>query len=154
MNILIIEDDEDKLKALQGVLQDAIEGSVIIAARSFSSGLREVILRSSSLDFILLDMSMPNYDVTSKEPSGGNPEPFAGRELLAQMKLRLIETPVIVVTMFDSFVDKDEKLSLPQLVDELKEKYSPPYFDTVYFDSRQEGWRFSLVDIIKRLRKE
>ena len=91
---------------------------------------------------------MPNYDVSADEPSGGTPEPYAGKELLAQMKLRQIDTPAIVVTMFDSFGGEGDRKSLANLMSELKSQYSPPYIETVFYDTRQEGWRSSLSDII------
>lgn len=148
MRILIIEDDEDKLNAILGTLRKDFPGCVIDIARSFGSGLRAVISNSSQINVVLLDMSMPNFDVTPEEPSGGNPEPFAGRELLAQMRLREINVPAIVVTMFDSFGDKDVRISLNELVEELKANFSPPYKATIYYDSRQEGWRTALRDEI------
>lgn len=149
MKVLIIEDDEDKLSSLRKFLDSEFPGIVIEVAHSFGSGLRAIIAQHRTLDLVLLDMSMPNFDVSVEEPSGGNPEPFAGRELLAQMKLRGIGTPSVVVTMFDSFGDK--RLSLSELILELSAKYSPPYQGTIHYDSRQEGWRSALRDKIRAL---
>ncbi|WPX20103.1 response regulator [Pseudomonas sp. 10S4] len=109
MKMLIIEDDEDKLKILEEFITTEFSGYSIETAKSYNSGLRAVIKGNKIYDFILLDMSMPNYDVSPSEPGGGNPESFAGSELLAQMKLRGIQTPTIVVTMFDAFGDNSSK---------------------------------------------
>jgi CheY-like chemotaxis protein len=148
MKLLLIEDDDDKRIALEDFLRSMFSAVTIGTVRSFSSGLRQVINPSNNYDVVLMDMSMPNYDVTADEPSGGNPEPFAGRELLSQMQLRGISIPTIVVTMFDSFGDKGGKMSLEQLKQEMEDEFSPIYRGTVYYDSRQEGWKSALQNLI------
>ena len=148
MNILLIEDDDEKLKNIRAFLVTEYPEANVSVARSFASGLRLVIARRTGADVILMDMSMPSFDVSENEPSGGAPEGFAGRELLAQMKLRGIDIPAIVVTMFDSFGEKANRISLEQLTQELRSQYSPPFSDLVYYDSRQEGWRTSLRESI------
>lgn len=156
MNILIIEDDEEKLNRVRAFLAEQFSDSSLSAARSLASGLRAVIARNSELDLILLDMSMHNFDVSADEPGGGNPEPFAGRELLAQMKLRGLFTPVIIVTMFDSFGDDHSRVSLEQLGNELFANYSPPFVAVVHYDARREGWQSALrleMDKIKGEKK-
>lgn len=153
MRILLIEDDEDKTRKIIDFLLELYGNPIVVEAKSFSSGLRQAIKLTSELDVILLDMSMPNYDVTFEEPSGGTPEPFAGRALLAQMQLRDVRIPVIIVTMFDSFGENEMKISLPQLKEDLKRRYSPPYLDTVYYDARQEGWRNELKNSLLQLGK-
>lgn len=154
MNILLIEDDDEKLKNIKEFLVEEYPGCEIFIARSFASGLRLVISKKSDAKIILMDMSMPSFDVSENEPSGGTPEGFAGRELLAQMKLRAINIPTIVVTMFDSFGEKANRISLEQLTQELRVQYSPPFSDLVYYDSRQEGWRTSLRESISYILKD
>lgn len=56
----------------------------------------------SDLDLILLDMSMPSFDLTDQFNSE-DPESFAGIEIMSQMKLRDINVPVLVVTQYKSF---------------------------------------------------
>jgi DNA-binding NarL/FixJ family response regulator len=151
MQILLIEDDAEKLRHIFEFLSESFPGSKIDVAKSFDSGLRMVISEATAIDVVLLDMSMPTYDISLREPTGGVPESFAGRELLAQMKLRSIQTPTIVVTMFDSFGEKPNRISIEQLKADLKERFSPPYRDLVYYNSRQEGWRDALKESISRL---
>lgn len=150
MNILLIEDDEEKSRTIEGFIAQEFPSSTTSVAKSFSSGLRALILGSDSLDIVLLDMSMPSYDVSHQEPGGGTPESFAGRELLAQMRLRSINVPTIVVTQFDSFGEAPKRVSLDQLVDELSACYSPPFSGLVYYNSIQAGWRSSLKKLIEK----
>lgn len=152
MKMLIIEDDEDKLKILEEFICAEFPEYIIETAKSYNSGLRAVIKGRDAYDFLLLDMSMPNYDVSPSEPSGGNPESFAGSELLAQMKLRGIKIPTIVVTMFDAFGDQSSKVSLSQLVDKLSTQFRPTFRGTVYYNPAEDGWRSSLKILINDIR--
>jgi CheY-like chemotaxis protein len=151
MKILLIEDDVEKLKTLQQFLRGEFAEAQVTVARSFASGLRAAIAGEDEIDVILLDMSMPNYDVSFSEPSGGTPEHFAGRDLLTQMRLRSIAIPTIVVTMFDSFGEKPNTISLGQLADQLRSEYAPPFRELVYYDSRREGWKKQLKESIVRV---
>lgn len=152
--MLIVEDDEDKLKILEDFIRAEYPEYLIETARSYNSGLRAIINGSKQYDFLLLDMSMPNYDVTPSEPSGGSPESFAGSELLAQMKLRGIHTPAIVVTMFDAFGDNSSKVSLSQLVDKLAAQFRPTFRGSVYYNPAEDGWRSSLKTLINNIRED
>lgn len=149
MNALIIEDDEEKLAELLEVLRSSFDDLSIDVARSFGSGLRKAVSAHSKNAFILLDMSMPTFEVSRDEPTGGAPESFAGRELLAQMKLRGVNVPTIVVTMFDVFGERPETISIGELTEQLKSQYSPPFSSLVYYNSREEGWREELVRAIR-----
>lgn len=148
MNILIIEDDEDKSKKLEEFIHVEFPAAKIEVARSFNSGLRALIAGKGTISIILLDMSMPTYDISLQEPSGGAPENYAGKDLMAQMRLRTINIPVIIVTMFDIFGEAPYRKSLDQVVDDLKAGYSPPFRGYVYYNSSQEGWRGALKQLI------
>jgi len=150
MRILLVEDDEDKLKDIVSFLESEISGVEIAIARSHGSGLRKIIFEADVNDLIILDMTMPSFDISAQEPTGGVPENYAGEDLLAQMRLRMVDTPTIVVTMFDEFGEKPNKVPLNELTKRLRENYSPPFVDLVYYSSRQEGWRVSLRESIKK----
>ena len=144
MRILLIEDDEEKGRAIIDFLMDEYESIVFDVARSFSSGLKSLAKGVGVYDCILLDMSMPNYDITPDEPVGGTPEGFAGIELLAQMKLRGINIPTIVVTMFDMFGDESNRVSLQQLIERLSEQYKPIFRGLTFYNLAENGWKASL----------
>lgn len=153
MKALIIEDDEDKLKTLTEFISKEFPENSIDHAKSYNSGLRAIIRGASSYEFILLDMSMPNYDITPTEPTGGEPERFAGEVLLAQMKLRRINTPTIVVTMFDAFGDSPSKVSLKQLVEKLAAEFKPTFRGSVYYNPAEDGWRSSLKSLVNEIKE-
>jgi len=84
MKILLIEDDEEKAAILAEFIKVEFPSIEIDLARSFGSGLRSLMKGAFVYRLLLLDMSMPIYDVTPTEPGGGKPESFAGSEILAQ----------------------------------------------------------------------
>ena len=86
----------------------------ITEKKSYKSGLKELINNGEDYDFILMDMSMPNFDISEEEPDGGSHESFAGRDLLEQMKLREIESKVFIITQLDTFGESVNKLSLTE----------------------------------------
>lgn len=152
MRILLIEDDEEKSENIISFIKEELSCAEVETAKSFNAGLRALI-RPNVADMVLLDMSMPNFNPTLDDPSGGAPEHFAGRDLLAQMKLRGIQVPTVVVTMFDLFGDNPNKMSFGQLENELREDYSPIFYGMVYYNSGQEGWKSSLRGLIEKIQK-
>ena len=99
MRVLLIEDDENKRGQLISFLKEEIADVVVGVAASYHSGLRGVLDRSS--DLVLLDMTIPTFDIGVEE-SGGRSQLYGGREILGKQMDRLdIRIPVIVVTQFD-----------------------------------------------------
>lgn len=144
MKILLIEDDEEKSRVISDFVRDEFPELELDTARSFNSGLRLAIKGSAHYSCILLDMSMPNFDVTTDDPSGGTPESFAGIDLLAQMKIRRINIPTIVVTMFDKFGDEPNRMSLVELNEKLQDDYMPLFRGLTHYNLAEDGWRASL----------
>lgn len=150
MKILLIEDDEEKMLKILEYIRTQYSDVIIKVARSFNSGLRELIT-GGPIDVLLLDMSMPNFNSTIDDPNGGAPEHFAGREILAQMKLRRIVIPTVVITMFDLFGESPDRMSFAQLEQQLKLLFDPNFRGMVYYNSGQEGWKNALGNLIRKI---
>jgi len=144
MKILLIEDDEEKSRVISDFVREEFPDAELDTARSFNSGLRLAIKGGLYYSCMLLDMSMPNFDVTTDDPSGGNPESFAGIDLLSQMKIRRVNIPTIVVTMFDKFGDEPNRVSLVELVEKLERDYAPIFRGLTHYNLAEDGWRASL----------
>lgn len=146
MNILIVEDDENKRSQIQRCIAEAFPSASVAIARSFHSGLRAIM--AGGLDLILLDMTMPTFDITADE-DGGRPQAYAGREILRQMERRALFTPTIVITQFDKFGEGSHALTIKQLDAQLKDAHPGRYRGAVYYDVTIEGWKESLADMIR-----
>lgn len=147
MRILIIEDDQNKIKILTEFLASLIPKSQIIVKFSYQSGLKEIII--GGYNIILLDMSMPTFDITPQEP-GGTPRPFAGKEILRQMERRKIEIPVIVVTQFEKFGEGSSTIILSELKNELSKFNKDIYVGTVYYNPGLNNWKEELTTMLKK----
>lgn len=145
--LLIIEDNESKLNKLRQFCCEYYSDYEIVDRRSYNSALLEVIHYGEKYDVILLDVSMNTYDI-SPEVSAGEQEPLAGSNILRFMKLRKIVIPVIVVTMYESFVDG---IKIDKLDEGFREKYPEFYKGYVYFSLRNEDWINHLNNLLKIL---
>lgn len=145
--LLIIEDNEAKLNRLRQFCEENLTDYEVEDRRSYNSALSEVVHNGKNYDLILLDVSMNTYDI-SPEVSDGEQEPLAGSNILRFMKLRKIKVPVIVVTMYESFVDG---IKIDKLDEGFREKYSEFYKGYVYYSLRNEDWIKRLKELTQTL---
>jgi DNA-binding NtrC family response regulator len=148
MNVLIIEDDENKRNQLSHFLREVLPGIEISIARSLNSGLR--CLKVAVPDLLILDMTIPNFDPGPDE-SGGQTHIFGGTEVLRQMDRFDIFCPVVVVTQFETFGRPGKTIKLEHLRRELDESHSPLYRGLVYYHAAIHGWRDDLYLLLKEL---
>jgi CheY-like chemotaxis protein len=148
MRVLLVEDDENKRQHLVSFLGEIVPGAEIETAESYSSGVRAIVDGRRLPDLIILDMSLPAFDISASEHGGGS-EVYGGREILEQMNYRGIAVPVIVVTQFDRF-GENNSVTLKQLDEQLASEYGENYRGAVFYNSGREGWRPKL----KRLMSE
>lgn len=145
MKILIIEDDESKIKQLSKFLDENIVDCDYQHKMSFQSGIRELL--KNNYDLILLDMTMPMYDKSEYE-HGGNTEAFAGEKILNEMRRRRIKVKTIVVTMFESF-GENSVFTLNELTEKLKKKFADTFIDSVYYNASENKWSQELKKLLQ-----
>ena len=145
--ILIVEDNHLKLEKLKDLLAIEFNNIEVEERTSYNSALKEIALNYEKYDLILLDMSMQTYDI-SGEVSGGEPEPLAGKNILRQMYLREIPTKVLVVTMYENFVDGTK---ISKLNDELKNDYPDNYCGYIFFSHTNLEWATELKNQINKI---
>jgi DNA-binding NarL/FixJ family response regulator len=150
MKILFIEDHPYKLNQVLNFLSEKFTDIEVETRGSYNSGLRELILHNKKYDLLLLDISMPNYDI-SPEENGGDFLPMAGKLILKEMYLREIPTQAIVVTMHGSFEDGTK---LSELDKALAEEFKDNYAGYVYFTAISNEWREHLETLIKKVKHD
>ena len=148
MKILIVEDDEDKRRQVIDWLRELTPGAVLEEARSLRSGLNAIL--QGGQDLVILDMTMPTFDITAEE-DGGRPQAYAGRELLRHMKRRGIRTPAIVLTQFDRFGEGPNLLTLEQLDQALRAEHFGHYLGAVSYSVTDEVWKVTLEVLLRTL---
>lgn len=145
--LLIIEDNDSKLNRLRQFCEENLQDYDVEDRRSYNTALSEVVHNGKSYDLILLDVSMNTYEVNG-DASDGEQEPLAGSNILRFMKLRKIKVPVIVVTMYESFVDG---IKIDKLDEGFREKYAEFYKGFVYYSLRNEDWISRLKELTQTL---
>ena len=139
--ILIIEDNETKLEHIKAFCKQSLKQCMLNDKQSYNSAQQEVIFHGSEYDLILLDVSMNTYDNTQKEDNGEQ-EPLAGANILRFMKLRHIYTPVVVITMYESFVDG---VRINALDERFRAQYNEIYKGFVYYNLKSDDWKDELI---------
>ncbi|KWS41804.1 response regulator [Pseudomonas syringae] len=143
MTILIVEDDENKRIQLSQFLQAVIPNEDVQLQRSLQSGVKKI--RQQTFDFIILDMTLPQYDLSPDEPSDDT-HIFGGQEFLAQMERFDVRTPVVVFTQFEVFGKPPNEMNLESLDLKLKAEYPGVYKGVVYYHSSINSWKQQLKD--------
>jgi CheY-like chemotaxis protein len=94
-------------------------------------------------DVLLLDMTMPNYDVSDEE-AGGRERRYAGREILRQIKRRGYRIHVIVVTQYEQFEEDGQQVPLSELTATLHKAYSDCFVGAVFYQAADISWMTEL----------
>jgi CheY-like chemotaxis protein len=148
MRILLVEDEESKRQQVTELLRDEFPKSAVVEAKSLNSALRRIA--EDVFDLVILDMTMPTFDIASDE-EGGRPQAYGGRELLRHMKRRGVGTPVIVLTQFDRFGKEPDQRSIDELDTELARDHQQNYLGSIRYNVAVDTWRNELVVRIARL---
>lgn len=151
MNILLVEDDQNKVKQIVEFINSKIKQVNINKKFSYQSGLKEILRKT--YDLIILDMSMPTFDISPQE-DGGRPRHFAGKDILRQMHRRKIEIPVIVVTQYERLGELSNTIELSALCKELEELYGDTYIGTVYYNPALNNWKEDFFQLLTKACKK
>jgi CheY-like chemotaxis protein len=141
-HILLVEDEAPKRDHIERFLRGLDSEMTITVARSVNSALDA--LEEQLPNLLLLDMSLPTFDVGGRE-SGGRPQGFGGIEILRYMLLAEINCPTIVITGYEAFSREAGKpVELSQLRAELEKEF--PHFlrGVLHYNSTYDEWRTTL----------
>lgn len=145
MRVLLVEDDENKRAEVARALLTTAPDATVVEARSYHSALRKI--EDEAFDRIVLDMTMPTFDITRRE-GGGMPQAYGGRELLRLMQSLSMTTPTVVLTQFDRFGEGDDLRVLEELDGQLRQELGSWYLGAVYYNVAEDQWRQRLAEFI------
>lgn len=145
MNILLIEDDPKKLKALREYVAAEYPQSNLVCKMSYQSGLRSILTKSFPL--ILLDMQLPNYDIGSGE-DGYKHRTMAGRDILREIKRKKVNCKVVIITQYDTFTENGRVSSLEEWRTAFKRDFPQHYLEIVFYKPGLSAWRNQLKELI------
>lgn len=150
MRILFIEDHPLKQAQINKYISEIFSEFYVETRNSYISGLKELVNNHTTYNLLLLDISMPNYDISS-EDSGGDWMPLAGKKILKEMYLRDIPTKAIVITMHGSF---DDGTRITELDTELQKEFPDNYLGYVYYSQITEDWKEQLSQLLNNFQND
>lgn len=146
IRLLIVEDDINKLDQLNQFVAERFPAFAVENAESLIGGVRK--LRSWNPDLVLLDMTLPNYDLEEGNLNASM-QAFGGEEFLRQSKRFNLRPRVIVVTQFETFGDASEAKDRDELNAELQEAFPEVYCGMVYYHASINAWSDELETAVR-----
>jgi CheY-like chemotaxis protein len=141
VKILLVEDEDPKLAGIQRFLKDFGAGVDLDTARSVKAGMNR--LRARLPDVLILDMSLPTFDITAIEP-GGRPQGFGGIEIIRYLDSLDARVFTIVVSAYEAFAKDGKTIDLRALEVELTRDFPDIVKGVVYFNPLDVDWSVDL----------
>jgi CheY-like chemotaxis protein len=145
LQVLIIEDDENKLENISSLIKGINPTTVISIAKSVKTAIN--LLDSQKYDLIFADMSLPTYEIRPHE-TGGTPRPFGGVEIFDYLEMKEAVVPIIVVTSYPKLTEGKTSLNYKDLEKQLMLDYPDNFIGLVYFDSSITDWEKNVLNIL------
>lgn len=145
MTILLIEDDQLKAETIMLFVVSQVAAAQIKHVRSFQSGLEALL--TAPPDLVLLDMTLPQFDLSDGE-GGDDTRHYGGRDILSEMSRADMGTPAIVVTQFDTFGKGNDVLTLSELDRSLRVEFRVNYLGAVFYNASESSWREKLRKLL------
>lgn len=148
MDILLVEDEDSKRENIKSLLLNYGGNYSLQEARSVGSAIRS--LRTIHFNLVILDMSLPTFDIGAGE-SGGRPQGFGGVEVLRYMDRFKVKVPVIVLTAYPAFAQGDKEIDLTSLSATLSRDHPGTFRGMIFYNSMFSTWKSDLIRLIKEL---
>jgi CheY-like chemotaxis protein len=147
MNVLIVEDNAEKSKAIETIIRSQFTGRIDFA-QTISSAYSQ--LEHHNWDLVILDMT---FQVSQGLGQAVRKEALAGLEILQFMTSKNLSYPVIVATQHSSFsqVGLISLSSVEELHSLLSEAFPEIYRETITVDLTTNEWHAALLNAAKRI---
>lgn len=150
ISILLIEDDDHKLRAINGFLCEKHPNASMYIARSLTSALS--ILAKKKIDLALVDMSLPTFDFAIDRSGGGDPQGFGGTDILRFIEAEAPDTKALVLTQHNEFLARDGSTkSLDDLKVELLDEFSDWFIGLSFYSGQSGTWRQDVEKAIQKI---
>ena len=137
MKVLLVEDDRNKANTIMSFLQETYSDMNIEYAMSYQSGVDVAI--SKQYDLLLLDMSIPNYDIDGDNSSEDTLK-NGGELIIYELLDENVDFDCTIITQYETI--NDEPLSV---IDErLRKICGDKYHGYVQYQTYNEEWKKNL----------
>lgn len=152
LRVLIVEDDEPKMAAIQRFLAEEYSSVKLFVANSLTSAVD--CLSNHRIDLAIVDMSIPTYDFSRDRAGGGRPEAFGGEDIVRFIESESPDTAYVILTQYEQF-DTDDlttSTSLADLRKRLSESLGKEFFGVIYYSDQLGKWRDDVKAVIEKVR--
>lgn len=148
---LLVEDESPKIRHITKFLEKLEPSVSILVAKSVSSALDKI--EEVHVDLIVLDMSLPTFDVGHGE-AGGRPQGTGGIEILRNLKFLGLKTPVVVLTGYEAFQgDKGGAVELSEIKAELLNEFRENLLGVLHYNSTLDEWKIELKSVLTEINR-
>lgn len=144
LKILIIEDDDNKCSEIESYLKKTFYNISLKYGKSYQSGIQEAI--NERYDLLLLDMSIPNFDINENE-DGGSTLKNGGELIIMELIDENVDFKCVVLTQYETFNDE----TLDAIDTRLKENCGSKYLGCIRYSAWKNDWKELLKNIIQNL---
>lgn len=155
MKILVVEDESSKKENIINLLSEYFEGNVEVHTAMSVRSAKNILKENTGFDCIILDMSLPTYDI-GKDEFGGRPRGFGGKDVIRQVIRQKQNIPILVLTAYEAFSvdseDDEKDISLDELTEQL-DKYSHTLIlQVVKYNTLMDDWKNKVIEFLEELR--
>lgn len=145
MDVMLVEDDEFKAADITRVIFEAHEAAIIHRSASVNSALKGIT--SNSPELIILDMSLPTFDL-SGPGGGGSPQSQGGIEVLRLSKRLKKNTSFIIITQYPGIEINGVEVPLKSAAKALSTRFSINVTVCIKYDFEGDEWRSELLSAL------
>lgn len=147
MKISIVEDSPQKLEAIIDFLQTNFPSYEKNIFGSFQCGLKGI--KQDVPDIVILDMTLPTFDRTPGQREGRF-RPLGGYEVMRKLKLKKINTKVIILTQLEVFGEGADKVSFEDISVLCKQEFDKMFVASIRYRHSDNQWQHELKECIKK----
>ncbi|GAA4800810.1 hypothetical protein [Lysobacter hankyongensis] len=149
--VLVVEDDEPKLRSILSFLSDSVNQSfTVMRATSLVGAIK--ILSTEDVALAIIDMSLPTFELASNRAHGGQPQGYGGKDILRFIESETTSTLSVVITQYEEFPPESDGLgkSLSTLASELREEFGARFQGVIHYTGQLGEWRESLLKVLQK----
>lgn len=144
MKLLLVEDDEHKMNDIISYIDTLKKNIIVETARSVESGVQAAV--DNRYDLVLLDMTIPNFDITEKS-DGGKSYKNGGEIIVKELIDEEVAFRCAVITQYETFNNE----TIDQISQRIRQLCGDDYLGYVKYSTNTDSWRQGLKELIEHV---
>lgn len=144
MKILLVEDDKHKMNDIIAYLDTYKKKIEVDAACSVESGVQSAV--DNAYDLILLDMTIPNFDITEKS-DGGKSYKNGGEIVVKELLDEGVVFRCAIITQYETFNNE----TIDQISQRISRLCRDSFYGYVKYSTDNDAWKSNLKELIEHV---